>query len=98
MEDLVSPAGADSRALISHSLRERDLARCSPRTWLAVHSAPDRKAICESAASPDASSQAGARIAGKRRTSWRAATAASDPAAKAVAPPPATAIGSPPCN
>src|SRR6266851_1330430 len=30
-ECLVSPAGADSRALAPHSLRERDLARCSQR-------------------------------------------------------------------
>jgi hypothetical protein len=30
-ERVVSPAGADSRALAPHSLRERDLARCSQR-------------------------------------------------------------------
>src|SRR4249920_1792297 len=31
MKCRVSPAGADSRALAPHSLRERDLARCSQR-------------------------------------------------------------------
>ena len=31
-----SPAGADSRALAPHSLRERDLARCSQRGTLAA--------------------------------------------------------------
>jgi len=35
MECRVSPASADSRSLAPHSLRERDLARCSQRRLLA---------------------------------------------------------------